>query len=116
MSCSVLKEIVYKGRNNPNSVTFEQDGVEIDFSAATRMLVDFEGISTSADTADNAGLIDYSQGSGLVEFNFNGLDIPAGLYRASVVVFDALHTDGQVLVYHDENKLQFRFVDANVNN
>lgn len=103
-------ETVYKGSDNPNTVTFKEDGVAIDFSAATRMTLELSGLGVVADSNDNADLFDWSQGNGVVEFNLNDLDLTEDFYPATVKVYDALHTDGQVLVHMDTAELQFRVV------
>lgn len=104
-------EIVYKGSDNPNTVTFKEDGVAIDFSAATRMTLELSGLGVVADSNDNADLFDWSQGSGVVEFNLNDLDLAEDFYPATVRVYDAQRTDGQVLVHMDTAELQFRMVE-----
>lgn len=113
-------ETVYKLRDNPNTVTFSEDGVLIDFSAATRMVLSFEGSVVVADTGVDATLIDWSAGSGVVEFNINGIDIEAGSELfATLVVYDPLHVDGQVIVSGSATRkatiagsLRFLFLDA----
>lgn len=88
-------EIVYKVSDNPNTVTFKEDGVAIDFSAATRMTLELSGLGVVADSDVDADLFDWSQGSGVVEFNLNDLDIAPGKYSSTVRVFDPAHADGQ---------------------
>ena len=106
-------ETVYKLRDNPNTVTFSEDGVVIDFSAATRMVLTLKRVGKIADTNDDAALIDWSQGGGVVEFNLNDIVITSksDLY-ATLVVYDALHTDGQILAHMDDKSLGFKFKDS----
>ncbi len=124
-------EIVYKGSDNPNTVTFKEDGAAIDFSAATRMTLELSGLGVVADSAVDAALMTWAlsfdkQGNPIndangdqyweVEFNLNDLDIAPDTYRATVKVYDPLHTDGQVVVHMDEiamdKSLQFVFADV----
>jgi hypothetical protein len=104
-------ETVYKNRDNPNTVTFKEDGAAIDFSAATRMVLSFKGSAVVADTSVDGSLIDWSQGNGVVEFNINDIGITGGCsYSATLVVYDPAHTDGQVIVHEDSQSLIFSFV------
>ena len=124
-------EIVYKGSDNPNTVTFKEDGVAIDFSAATRMTLELSGLGVVADSGVDAALMTWAlsfdkQGGPInddngdqyweVEFNLNDLDITPDTYRATVKVYDPLHMDGQVVVHMDEiamdKSLQFVFADV----
>ena len=113
-------ETVYLDRDNPNTVTLSEDGALIDFGATTRMILSFEGSAIVADTSVDATLIDWSAGLGVVEFNLNDLAIDAGseLY-ATLVSYDATHTDGQVLISSSVSRkatiagsLRFLFLDA----
>lgn len=105
-------ELVFKGRDNPNSVIFKEDGVLIDFSGATRGVVKFAGSDVEADTSVTASLIDFTAGDGKVIFNFNDLVIDSGLYQATFIVYDASHTDGQILISPNRTpNLQFNFLD-----
>lgn len=102
-------EYVYKSRDNINIVNFsDQDGI-IDFSAATRMLVQFDGSTVVADTDVDPTLIDFSLGSGDVSFKFGGLSVDVGEYPASVIVFDGSHPNGQTLVHAKSKLLIFNF-------
>ena len=104
--------ITYKGRDNPNSVIFKEDGVAIPFDAATRIVCSFYGSAVVADSDAEPGLFDWSQGGGAIEFSFNDLSVGEGTYAATLIVYDALHTDGQVLTHHTSKDLMFRFVNA----
>jgi hypothetical protein len=106
-----LTEVVYKGRDNPNSITVEQDGLPLDFSAVTRMTCAFTGSATVADSDENSSLFDWDQGGGKIEFNFNDLDIPAGNRHATLIAYDPVHPDGQVIAHECGADLRFRFVD-----
>ena len=104
-------EVVYKNRDNPNTVTFKEGGVVIDFSAATRMVLSFYGSDVVADTAVDAALIDWTAGGGVVEFNINDLGVVAGRrLPATLIVYDPAHTDGQVIAHATSEDLSFSFV------
>lgn len=102
-------EIVYLSRDNPNLIEIKQDGELIDFSAITRMVVNFNGSSVIADSDSDPTLFDWSKGDGVVEFNFNNLVVEPGQYTATLITFDSLHTSGQVLLHHDCKLLEFKF-------
>ena len=104
----MLTEIVYKGADNPNSVTFYEDNVAMDFSATTRMLLTFTGSSAVVDT-DISAIIDWSSGGGLVVFNLNDISISSGSYTATLKVYDAAHADGQVISHALGAEIVFRF-------
>lgn len=107
-------EIVFGGYDNPNTITASKtvDGTTTvyDFSTVTRMVVEFEGSDIVADTDVDATLIDWSAGSGVIEFNFNDLSIDNGTYRATLIAYDPVHASGQVIFHYKINDLRFRFI------
>jgi len=105
---------VYNGTNRPVRITVLQDGEGVDFSAATRMVATFRGSAIVADTAVDNTLIDYSAGSGVVDFNFGGLSVPVGIYAASLTVYDAAHPLGQPVIHPDTagELLQLQFIES----
>lgn len=109
-------ELVYIGNDNPAIIYVSQTvlGVTttLDLSAVTRMTLELEGHDTVLDTDDDATLIDWSAGSGAIEFNLSGaaLDISVGRYRATLIAFDPDHTNGQVLFHIDRDDLRFNFI------
>jgi len=105
-----LTEVVYKDRDNPNSIIIEQDGVPLDFSAVTRMICSFTGTDAVADSEVTASLFDWGQGGGKIEFNFNDLDVPAGNRHATLIAYDPAHPDGQVIAHECGADLCFKFV------
>ena len=106
---SALTEIVYKGADNPNSVTFYEDNVAMDFSATTRMVLTLSGAGVTIDSDILATAIDWSAGSGKVIFKLNDESIEPGLYKATLKVYDATHTSGQVIAHHESGSLNFNF-------
>lgn len=106
----MIVETVYLGRDNPNFATFFLDGELIDFSPVTRFVCGFAGSDVVVDTATMPGLIRATEKVGQLRFFFTELAIDPSLYGATIVVFDDLHPDGQVLICAPDDKLKFRFV------
>lgn len=97
--------MVYRGRDNIVQCTFTQYNgrkfVGLDFSAVTRMVLILPYGPTEQyvfDSATASSVFDWTQGAGLVVFDLTGYGLPVGVYRMQLVVFDAEHTDGQVVV------------------
>ena len=94
-----MKKSVFKGTDTVLSILVKQDGVPLDFSSETRMVLSFYGTDVVADSSVSASLIDWFSGqTGEIRFNLNGLDIPHGKsHWATLRVYDPVHPDGQVL-------------------
>lgn len=107
----MILENVFNQRDNKNIVNFSDQSGSIDFSAASRMLVKFDGSVVEADTDIDPTLIDYSIGGGDVSFSFGFLGVLEGKYPASVIVYDGSHPNGQILVHATLQNLFFKFVD-----
>lgn len=101
-----MAEEVFLGYDNPNTITvYDSDGVAFDFSTITRAVVILEDdAGTVLDTAADATLIDYSLGSGQIQFNFQDESVVPGNYKARLVVYDPAHPDGQVLFHEDTDE------------
>lgn len=106
-----MKEIVYKGRDNPNTITIFEDGEPMNFTPVTRMVCEFKGSAVKADTNDDSALIDWSQGGGVVEFNINDLSVESGARVAKLIAYDPDHPNGQNLLHEESFRLVFKFVD-----
>ena len=106
-------EIVYRLRDNPNSVQFLLDKEPIDFTSVTRVTMKLEDTDAIIDTDIDADLIDWSRGEGEVVFNLNFVTV-TDEERLGVlfVVYDALHPNGQVLIHPTQRLLFFQFYDA----
>lgn len=113
MSTSILTEVVYNDTDDSNPVTFYEDGVAIDLSNTTRVVVKLEGLS-DIDTDVTSTAVDFTTDSadGTLIFNFNDLGIDPGKYLSTTIVYDASHADGQVLTHRKGANLYFCFVDA----
>jgi len=105
---------VYLGTDRPVRITVLQNGAGVDFSAATRMVATFRGSAVVADTSVDNTLIDYSAGSGVVDFSFGGLSVPAGTYAVSLTVYDAAHPLGQPVIHPNAagELLQLQFINS----
>ena len=90
-----ITEIVRLGRDNPFELTVTYDGAPVDFSAATGFELQLAGLSVTA------GIVGDSLGK--LTFNIQDEALPVGLHSATLIVTDAEHLDGQVIV--DEHSL-----------
>jgi hypothetical protein len=106
-----MTEIVYRGHDNKASITVSMDGEPMDFSAVTRMTLELQGQGVVADSDVDAGLIDWSAGDGLVEFDLGAIDLARGSYEAILVAYDNAHQAGQVIAHPSGERLSFKFVD-----
>ena len=105
-------EIVFKQRDNINTVTFTDDSGVLDFAATTRMVLKFEGSTESVDTDIDPTFIDFSTGSGVVIFKLGTLTIADDtVLPASLINYDPAHLNGQIIVHAQSGALQFRFFD-----
>jgi len=94
------KEYIYSGRDNIASVTFTQDGSALNLTNTTRVLVQFEGTGVVADTDVSTPLVSWASGAaGTLQFKLGGLGLPVGEYKATIIVFDGVFTNGQVLTH-----------------
>jgi hypothetical protein len=94
-----MREVAYQNRDNEISFIVKQDGVAVDFSAATRMVLSFADTAVEADSDVDAALIDWSSGdTGEIKLKIGGLALTHGsIYLCTLVVYDATHTSGQTL-------------------
>lgn len=98
--------LVYRGRDNQVEVkilVFDLAAgkmVPVDFSTTTRMVLTFPEVDPMVvfDSAIIPGVIDWSQGGGKVVFDITGYALPIGVYRASLIAFDPVNTDGLVVI------------------
>lgn len=98
--------LVYRGRDNEVEVklmAFDPAAgkmVPMDFSTVTRMVLTFTEVEPMVvfDSQLIPGVIDWSQGGGKVVFDITGYALPVGVYRASLIAFDPINSDGLVVV------------------
>lgn len=110
------KQFVYTGRDNRFVVAFIYQGSDLNFSGATR----FQLISASGvllvDTDDNPGAIvpvveRDSTGKLVSALELNLGFLPGNRYRTPVtlVVYDAEHTNGQVVIHAEDDRLSIQY-------
>lgn len=110
---ATLKEIVYKGRDNPNTILIKQnlnDGngsLAIDFTSVTRYTLFVAGVTI--DTDITAGAIT-GDALGQIILNINDVAIAEGEYYGRLVTYDATHTDGQVIIHEDQTSISDRLL------
>ena len=104
-------ELVYLSRDNPVTIELREDTTLIPWAGVTRMLLTLEGSAVVADSDIAAELFDWTTGDGVLVLNLNDLAVTAGQYRATLVVYDATHPDGQVLVHKHSSDLLLLFLD-----
>jgi len=118
-------ETVYKSRSNPNVVSFYEDNVAIDLSAATQVVLKLYNqnmvLKATHSSTDSPSLIQVTTNTTVspnttnqVQFDINGITIAIGLYLAEVIVYDASHLNGQAIAHPQspDDLLAFKFVDA----
>lgn len=104
----MITEMIFLGRDNENELDILQDGEPADFSGITRMLLTFEGSPVVVDSLTNPG-IDWTP-DGRVMLRLGELDIAPSKYLATLIAYDPVHDDGQVLFHAAQGRLQFWFV------
>jgi hypothetical protein len=110
----MINEMVYQGRDNVNQLTLTEDGLPVNLSAATRMLLQFDGSDVEADSALSNEYIDWDA-QGRVNLRLGSLPIIPSKYPATLIVYDADHPEGQVVFHARETKVIFWFVPADHN-
>lgn len=91
---------VFQAHDNTFSLLIAANRVPVDLIATgvSRMVVKV-GTSNQVDSDVNPEAIDWATNgtSGEVEFIFASLDLPLGEHRCQLVVYDGLHTLGQII-------------------
>lgn len=116
VTLSQFEPVVYKGRDNVVRAAFSQyqDNTRrasaLDFSSVTRMVLVFTDVTPQVlfDSLTTPLVFDWSRGAGVVYFDLNDYSIPVGVYDAELVVYDADHTNGQVVTpKHGSGRFSF---------
>lgn len=115
-----LTEAVYKGTSSVNVVQFMFDGVLAQFYDVTRVVCKFRHSAVEADTDVDDTLVEWDTdpeadpaiGEGRLRFLLVDLDIPAGEYPTTLIVYSPTYPDGLVLAHQDQGKLIFTFYDT----
>lgn len=111
--------VVYTGRDRVPVATFmrydrdRRRDVPLDFSAVTRMVLTLPAIDAVWDTLVVPGVM-IGAADGSVAFDLSSYDVAPGVYDAQLVVFDAEHPRGQVIVsgYQTDRDFKFSFQDV----
>lgn len=103
-------EVVYLGRDNPIAIQLSEDGQVLDLSGITRMTLEVAGHGVVVDSAENSSGIIWEGPDGVIRMNLGDAEVPPGVYAATIVAYDPLHPDGQVLVHPCGASLTLRFV------
>lgn len=100
---SSIEERVYLARNNAIDLELREDGVAVDLSAVTRVRLelfdqaDADADPIVADSNDTPGILDLTDGaSGMLRLVLGAVLSSAGSYRARLVLYDDVNTDGLV--------------------
>ena len=106
--------VVYPGRDHVVRVTVEkvsgQRYVQTDLTDITRAVLVFpETTPTIAYDSLVDPVFDFTVGGGVLEIDLSDYAMPASIYESHLILFDAEHTGGQVIVDNDDTKLVFDF-------
>jgi hypothetical protein len=110
----MITEMVFLGRDNENELIIElQDEVgnlsAANFTGVTRMVLSFEGTDAVVDSATDNVAINWTS-DGHVSLRLGAIVIPPSKYMATLVAFDPVRDDGQVVFHSAEGRVQFWFV------
>lgn len=91
----MITEYIYKGNDNTNDFILKADGVAVNLSGVTKMVLDFSG-GIVVDSSVKVGVFDWSGGSGGLILTLGGItDLVAGSqYHPMLIVYDATNTNG----------------------
>jgi len=96
-----LKAIIYNGHDNTFTVEFQDNGVAVDLSGMTKAQINVAG--KSFNSIDTAALFDLTDvASGLITFKLAAQGISEAEYNATIILFDAINTNGIVWIHEDD--------------
>jgi hypothetical protein len=104
----MITEMVFLGHDNENEFLVEQDGQPVDFTGVTRMRLSFDGSEVTADSLTFAG-VSWTN-NGRVQLRLGSLAIAPSRYMGTLVAYDPVHDDGQVIFHAAQGRVQFWFV------
>ena len=91
----MITENVYTGHDNTIDLLLKADGVAQDITDATRMTLEVG--STTVDSDGSADAFNWDTGvTGKLILALGGEDLTAGIYRATLTVYDPTNTNGIV--------------------
>ncbi len=93
---AALRETVYLDHDNAIDLTLKADGVAVDLSSVTRMILRDSGCVWDVDSTTSPTAFDWSAGDGKISMSLGDEPIPAGAYSCRLIVFDPTNTDGVV--------------------
>lgn len=92
MSAQII-ETVYIGRDNTIDLLLTEDGVSIDHSLITRVIVDLNDTAgTTIDSDVSPGAFSWDEGKLVLSLGHEG--IATGSYNADLIVYDPINTSG----------------------
>lgn len=101
-----VKEIIFNTYDNISLLLFKQDGIAIDFTGFTRFTLELGGVTVDTDIDSTTITTTATQGE--LKFDIGDKSIPVGSHNATLVWYDASHTNGQVLACSDDKDLIFQ--------
>lgn len=98
MGLSMNPEIVYLGHDNTIDLLLKADGAAVNLDGANRMTLSFDSLLIDSDNGDLDPIRWAKAGyaTGEVRIILGDQAIPAGSYRAPLVVYDPSNSDGIV--------------------
>jgi hypothetical protein len=103
---ATITETVYLARDNTIDLLLKADGVITDLTPVTRIDLIDTGCAWEVSSTTSPNAFDWSGGvSGVLILALGDEVIPAGSYRARVILYDATNTDG---IVWGEIKLNFK--------
>ena len=100
---SRIRETIYLGKNNAIDLILQADGVAVNLSSVTRMILRDVGCLWEVDSTTSAGAFDWSAGGGALSPRLGDETIPPGTYNCWLIVFDPTNTDG--IVWEEQLRL-----------
>ena len=93
----MIREVIYKDRDNSIDLQLSSDSGVADFSGVTKVeLVDtFGGLATISSVA-NSSYFDTTTGDGILKLSLGGVDnlVAGKVHRFDVILYDASNTNG----------------------
>lgn len=100
---SRIRETIYLDKNNAIDLILLADGVAVDLSSVTRMILRDVGCEWEVDSATSAVAFDWSAGGGVLSLRLGDETIPPGAYNCWLIVIDPTNTDG--IVWEEQLRL-----------
>ena len=102
---TIKSEVVFSGHGNEVVVELSSDGVVVDLSPVTRVVVSSAAVMVDSDVT--AGAIDWSLGNGQIKLMFGGLSLPVRLHsNARIITYDSSNPAG--IVWTDDFQFEVR--------